>query len=141
MKTNKTYTINEAAFIPAGNNANFGFSIVSPGRDINIKSILIDISFYAAAPQAMIPITNNTIFDWILELTNIDSLPFGNLSGPVPNTNGKNLQLYTNGQTFYDSLKGNNNIDFGLSMSNLSAATNYSARATIVIETFEEIIR
>jgi len=136
----KSYNISWSEALAPGAGFTQNFTLLSAGREIFVKSVLITTQFTRAVTPKVIPTKNNTSVLWNLYLIGIDTLPFQLNGGTVPVNNGKNLQIFETGQYFFDSFSNKNSIDLFLSCNNGDPLA-ITADFTIQIETMEEIIR
>lgn len=136
----KVYAIVFGYAVASGFGANTQFELQSNNREIKIKSIAINTQFTAAG--LIIPEESNTLIDWTLAIGSANTqiaLPFVNIAGVVPISNGDRIYFYRSGQQLFDSFFVKNKAVFNLTcMNNSPDAASLSF--SIVVETEENII-
>jgi len=119
------------------------FDIESPGREMKIKSILLNILCYQTVSNQIIPNKNNTTQFYYLvvgQAGNSIAYPFANLTGLVPSINGERFRITEPGQYFFDSFFASNNLGFALSVSNNEPVADCTYEIAIVVETEEKTV-
>lgn len=118
------------------------FEILSPGRNIQLKSITLTHKIVNATLDTIYPLESNVDqFLWLLvgNYTNMIANAFSNISDPP--SNAGNLMIITQPQQyFFDSFFINNRIPLTLYIRNGNAAGVRRHLVSIIIETTEKII-
>jgi len=137
----RVYTIFFSYGILSGFGANTQFELVSNNREIKIKSIAINLQFTDGGPN-IIPEDSNTLISWSLQVGSANTqiaLPFQNIAGPPPVSNGDRMYFYKSGQQLFDSFFVKNNCIFNLVVFNNTPGA-VTASFNIIVETEENII-
>lgn len=140
---NKVYSVNWYRTINTLTNLQTTFNIQSPGRQIKLKSILVNIDVLFVAPavgHAYLETTQEHTFFLSLGTAGQKIASAVNVTGGTPiNNTGDQIRINKLGQYIFDSFFITNSIDFIFGISNFSAA-DVIYDASIIIETEENPI-
>ena len=144
MERNKIVSsIVEITGIAPGVSGQIDYDILTPNKDVKIKSITWDIVLIKTnAPRAIVPFAMNTKQEVQLGLSAYGA-PLAELaSATVPAglmpANSTSIVFFTPGQRFYDAFYFPSNIHVTFSYTNNEAADTYRYTSTVIIEYIEE---
>jgi len=138
---NKVYTASWQATVNAGLNFVSNFAINSVGREIKLKSILIDLEIIDVATGSIVPIAVTTGHAIILTLQNTGPVIANAfiVSSGAPYAMGNIIRLSYPGQYQFDCFYVQNNLNLTLQIDNFSAG-QAMYNAGVIIETQEKTV-
>jgi hypothetical protein len=136
---NRVYTAIYSEVLAPGFNFISTFQILSPGRELRIRSISLDWMITNPITNIKVPVGINT--EQYLKLTvgnylNDIANGFINITNP-PDFNGRAIEIYEPTQLFFDSFFITNSLPFILQIQNNNAANDFINQVTIIVETEE----
>lgn len=138
---NKVYTATFSQVVAVGATWSSNLQILSPGRDLQIKSIFLDIRFTDNGSGRIIPwrYSSEQIITLIVgNFTDKMALPFVIAGGTPPAFNGNYLRKTDPGQINFDSFFVSELLPVNVQGSNLSAGTICVHDVTVTIEIAEK---